>query len=141
MTRYIKYYFTPIVLLLLSFGTLSAQVTPPPYSAFKDRYELLEPFVSTGLLIDRSPFTISSSGSHFSPFAHDGTQQLNGTNLIFQNLHRILFHAAYDTNMMKFSPDDFDGIYDYALYNTNRSGFTTAQLVNTQPVNDVAPPY
>ena len=124
------------VIFLMLFGCY--QTSGQSLDSLKARYDLMEPFVSTNVLVDRSPLLLGSSGSVFNPFAHDGTDTINGDALIFENLHRILYHAAYDSSLMKFEPDDFDAIVDYALFSVDRSAFSTAQLVQAPQVNDIA---
>ena len=114
---------------------LKAQITFT--DSLKARYDSLQPHVATGLLADRSPLSPFIVSANSNPLRLNGINDTTLDEVMWRSLHRYLYHMAYHSNDLNFSPETYDSLFDVELYGQSRVGMNITQLLNLQPRSDI----
>ncbi|MCC5878201.1 MAG: hypothetical protein JJU11_18435 [Candidatus Sumerlaeia bacterium] len=87
-------------------------------------YSPLAPFVSSGLLFDKSPESFTVGNTNYNPLLFDGIQDSLCTRDIFNSLNRFFYYASLDTsNTFLWHPDDLENSLYMLEEETERVSF------------------
>lgn len=125
---------TSFVLGLLLFTNANAQTMQDTVRA---QYDSLQPYVETGLLLDRYAYSHMASFGNYNPLHFEPGSDSTATRMIFHDMLNLFYHAAYDTTVFPFHPDEFDEQVDLAYYGQSRNGLSAQQLLNLNTQADV----
>ncbi len=130
--------FTILAFLgLIFYGGYPKAQPSMSFDSLKVRYEYLEPYVETGILIDRNPQALIAGPSNFSPLRFAG-QDSSCNGIQFEDIYELMYHAAYQADILfGMHPNQFDNELEIATYGQIISGLPLAQTHNLYPKVDM----
>lgn len=118
-------------------STLSIRAQVSPLDSAISVYDSLQPYVSSGVLLERSPDYIYAGASDYNPIYYGGSSDSLGIERKFKLLYNLMYYASYSDSVFDIHPNDLDSIVDYEYFNDTRKGKTTQELLNLEPVADI----
>ncbi|UCS94337.1 T9SS type A sorting domain-containing protein [Echinicola marina] len=102
------------------------------------RYDNLEPYVDSGILIDRNPQSLLAGPSNYSPLKFDGSPgSYEANNKKFEDLYELFYYASYNSiGLFNFHPDEYKDRLELAMYGTKLSDVSFEQSNNLNPISD-----
>ena len=122
--------------LFVLFFTTTVTSNAQNLDSLKARYNLLAPWVSSGILYDRNPQNTIWAGSIFNSVNYDGIADSLCSQAAFVELHETKYHEAFDTTLLKFNTAHLDRLINNALYETDVTGWSTHQFMSTPAPNN-----
>jgi hypothetical protein len=97
------------------------------------KYDSLEAFVVSGILVDRNPQSIIATSSNFNPMLWSNGIDSLCSAAQFKDLYELFYHSTFDTTLYNFHPLDYDSIRFLEEYGYNPNLVLPSQTIMSQP--------